>query len=241
MALDVSKSGSRFFSPDYAKTDSVLFQSIQNQSHTGGEIIVSSSSFIFGSTDIVQKDYAEGKVYNYPTISYNRYKTREERKLSWELKNEKKVIGEFHTQKATVDFAGRRWIAWFTTQIPIQDGPYIFTGLPGLIIRIEDSGGSYSYNLVGIEKISKRQDQYLKKWAGSKYKTAIPVNYERFRKAWQDSRNFAGNTDFNLEGVVVQEVEDDLIADSKRKRDANRSIEQEKQKFNNPLDLDLFK
>lgn len=34
------------------------------------------------------------------------------------------------TQKATCDFAGRKWIAWFTTEIPIQDGPYKFYGLP---------------------------------------------------------------------------------------------------------------
>ena len=30
-------------------------------------------------------------------------------------------IGEFNAQKAETNFAGRKWIAWFTTDIPFQD------------------------------------------------------------------------------------------------------------------------
>ncbi|RTZ46452.1 GLPGLI family protein [Chryseobacterium arthrosphaerae] len=42
----------------------------------------------------------------------------------------KKKNREFNTQKAVCDFAGRKWTAWFTADLPIQDGPYKFYGLP---------------------------------------------------------------------------------------------------------------
>ena len=45
-------------------------------------------------------------------------------------------IGEFETQKAETFIFGRKWTAWFSPEIPIQDGPYKFRGLPGLIVKI---------------------------------------------------------------------------------------------------------
>jgi GLPGLI family protein len=42
-------------------------------------------------------------------------------------------------QKAT-NFGGRLWIiAWFNLEIPINEGPYKFRGLSGLIFEIGDS------------------------------------------------------------------------------------------------------
>jgi GLPGLI family protein len=57
----------------------------------------------------------------------------------------------FNVQKAITDFAGRKWIAWFTADIPIPDGPYKFYGLPGLILKLEDTTGSHKFNLTGIK------------------------------------------------------------------------------------------
>jgi GLPGLI family protein len=33
------------------------------------------------------------------------------------------------TVKATTEFAGRTYVAWYTTEISIADGPYKFYGL----------------------------------------------------------------------------------------------------------------
>ena len=45
----------------------------------------------------------------------------------------------YDCRKATVDFAGRTYTAWFTPEIPLPFGPYKFGGLPGLILKIEDA------------------------------------------------------------------------------------------------------
>ncbi len=58
--------------------------------------------------------------------------------LNWKLTSKKRKIGLFECQKATCSFRGRNYEAWFTTEIPIQDGPWKLQGLPGLILEAYD-------------------------------------------------------------------------------------------------------
>lgn len=73
--------------------------------------------------------------------------------FNWKIQNDKQKIGEYNTQKATTEFGGRKWTAWFSTDIPFQDGPYKFSGLPGLIVKIEDADKNYSWVLQGNKKV----------------------------------------------------------------------------------------
>ena len=73
--------------------------------------------------------------------------------MVWKILPETTKIEEYKVQKATLDFGGRKWIAWFTKEIPFQDGPYKFHGLPGLIVKIEDSDKNYSWELAGVKKL----------------------------------------------------------------------------------------
>ena len=81
-------------------------------------------------------------------IAYN-----EDLKFVWKTLNEKEKIGTYNTQKATTEFGGRKWTAWFSADIPLQDGPYKFFGLPGLIVKIEDEEKNYSWELKGNKKV----------------------------------------------------------------------------------------
>ncbi|MGV8945753.1 MAG: GLPGLI family protein [Lutibacter sp.] len=71
-------------------------------------------------------------------------------KLKWAIHKERKKILELNCIKATTSFAGRDYIAWFTNEIPISDGPYKFTGLPGLIMEISDTKNHYKHTAIGI-------------------------------------------------------------------------------------------
>lgn len=77
----------------------------------------------------------------------------EEPKFAWKILSDKQKIGEYNTQKATTEFGGRKWTAWFSSDIPFQDGPYKFSGLPGLIVKIEDEAKDYSWVLQGNKKL----------------------------------------------------------------------------------------
>ena len=54
---------------------------------------------------------------------------------------------------ATSDFRGRRWTAWFATDIPISDGPWKLGGLPGLILQAYDEGQQHVFTAVGLEQV----------------------------------------------------------------------------------------
>lgn len=74
-------------------------------------------------------------------------------KLNWKIEKEKQKIGTYEAQKATTDFGGRKWTAWFTESLPFNDGPYKFNGLPGLIVKIEDADKNFSWELKGNKKV----------------------------------------------------------------------------------------
>ncbi|GEN74405.1 GLPGLI family protein [Chryseobacterium hagamense] len=79
------------------------------------------------------------------------YSVKITEKLDWEILPDKSKMANFNVQKAEVNYGGRNWIAWFTNEIPIQDGPYIFMGLPGLIVKISDDKNDYSFSLTEIK------------------------------------------------------------------------------------------
>ena len=74
--------------------------------------------------------------------------------FNWQITAETDTINNYICQKAICDFGGRTWVAWFTTEIPISDGPYKFCGLPGLILNIADTENHYSYKFLSIEEPS---------------------------------------------------------------------------------------
>ncbi|ROI10118.1 GLPGLI family protein [Chryseobacterium sp. H3056] len=68
--------------------------------------------------------------------------------FTWKIRNEKKNIQGFTCNKATTTKYVRNFTAWFTTEIPIVDGPYKFFGLPGLILEVYDDAQNYHFQLV---------------------------------------------------------------------------------------------
>ncbi|MFD2286455.1 GLPGLI family protein [Pedobacter petrophilus] len=57
-------------------------------------------------------------------------------KYNWTITTEGKSIGTYKVKKATAKINGENITAWYTTDLPIQDGPKDYYGLPGLIIEV---------------------------------------------------------------------------------------------------------
>ncbi len=102
-------------------------------------------------------------------ISRNLFAYEENIKFDWKILADKEKIGTYNTQKATTEFGGRQWTAWFSTDIPFQDGPYKFYGLPGLIVKIEDSEKNYSWLLSG--------NKTVKDWKEFTYAEEVNAKY----------------------------------------------------------------
>lgn len=75
--------------------------------------------------EIVSQEYIFDRKFRIADTLFN---------FKWILSNEEKIINNFKCHKAT-DTTGIT-TAWYCTDIPINDGPYIFWGLPGLIIEL---------------------------------------------------------------------------------------------------------
>ncbi len=72
--------------------------------------------------------------------------------FDWKMTGKAAVVLGYECNEAVADFRGRRWHAWFTYDIPLRYGPWKLGGLPGLIIKAEDSDGLYTYELIGVQK-----------------------------------------------------------------------------------------
>ena len=65
--------------------------------------------------------------------------------IDWQLTDSVKTVLGYECQLAEADYHGRHWSAWFTTDIPAQEGPWKLCGLPGLILEAEADGGVYGF------------------------------------------------------------------------------------------------
>ena len=73
--------------------------------------------------------------------------------MQWEFAADStRTILGIECQMATVEFAGRKYSAWFTTELPLPYGPYKFGGLPGLILKIEDAEKQFLWEATAFEK-----------------------------------------------------------------------------------------
>ena len=71
----------------------------------------------------------------------------------WTMGDSTREVLGYTCQQATADFRGRRWTAWFATDIPISDGPWKLGGLPGLILEAYDEGQQHVFTAVGLERV----------------------------------------------------------------------------------------
>lgn len=98
------------------------------------------------------------KDFKKDTITFTNFANDQSYKISekninfeWIITTEEKTISSYKCKKATTHFRGRDYIAWFSEEIPIFNGPFKFNGLPGLIVEIYDSELKYSWIAKSIQ------------------------------------------------------------------------------------------
>jgi len=163
MVLFIGDGISRFSSLNLLKTDSLSAQRKKNFKNTGRLMSPPQTEFEYK----LFKNLNIGKLYFFERVAKDRFKYTEELPLQeWEIHSETKEISGYNVQKATTSFAGRDYIAWFSAEIPISDGPYKFSGLPGLIIEIAGTQNYYHFKMTGFREldtdasITIEEDQY---------------------------------------------------------------------------------
>jgi GLPGLI family protein len=111
------------------------------------------SKFKIGEAFEIFKNNPEAKITFIDNIIGTYYLYEEKHPIQeWKIQRDTSTISGYKCQKATCTFRGRDYIAWFTNEIPINNGPYKFGGLPGLIVQIGDTKSHHIFQLTGTEK-----------------------------------------------------------------------------------------
>lgn len=99
------------------------------------------------------KDFLNGKITVWDSNMGNKYRYDVEMDdLVWELGDSVKNVMGYECQLASADYHGRKWMAWFSTELPIADGPWQLCGLPGLIMEAVTEDGEYGFSIKGLQE-----------------------------------------------------------------------------------------
>lgn len=219
MVLDIGAKTSRFYDPARLGRDSLLADRMKNMSNAAIKSVsvykgdkardLSSmpgtvgSSTVQGESYQIFKDRTAGKLTVIDYVAAGRDQFRYEDELGilpWKISEVTDTILSYTCQKATLNFRGRNYTAWFAPDIPVSDGPWKFMGLPGLILKVEDDKQLFSFSLIGIQKLNPAQPIPI-----DDAKNNIKCTRAEFEK--QKKKQGAG-TQLNLNGgnVIIAEI-----------------------------------
>lgn len=145
MVLDINPNETKYYDNTFLEKDSINKANHSQLTNWTSQIPVTRKK---NSNKNINYTFVDDQLYSYPT----------EDLIQWKLSDKTKKHLHFDLQQATANFGGRKWTAWFTKEIPLSEGPYKFTGLPGLIVLLEDDRNQYSFALVKSKKLEKTYD-----------------------------------------------------------------------------------
>ncbi len=174
------------------------------------------------SNERIYKNFDNNNVTVYDEISSTLFKFNEIIKLKWKLHTDTIMVKDIVLKKATTSFKGRDYIAWYNEKIPYSDGPYKFSGLPGLIFKIYDTKMHFNYELVNYKIYSKKRKLIIDYEFNSKLTTKKEFNLLK--------KQYYTNPIPLMEsqGAVFSEETKRIIREKFRKRN---------EKTNNPIEL----
>lgn len=251
MALDITDKGSLYQSLGRIKNDSVMREQFRNAAPGSGRNIDRRDMRRGFVQYKVEKTYPDFKTSLIERIGRDNYKVTENEKQNWTILPETQQIGEYKTQKATTKWGGRDWTAWFSTDIPFQDGPYKFSGLPGLIVRMEDSTGSHIMTLVENKTIAEAKAETGAAPAPpmSRNSQTLTVTEDQFKKAYanyladptRDMRAMlSGGTNGNGPRIVRMMRDGQEIKPEEMMKRMEKDVKESAKRNNNRIEPTLY-
>lgn len=149
MLLQISADGlSKFSSFKNLTVDSLLMKNTKEQLAT----LAMEGKLSNGEFMTIYKNYPEGKLTHTEKICTDWFLYEESLpQIDWELTDSVTTILGYECHSAVCDFRGRQWTVFYCEDIPIMDGPWKLSGLPGLIMKAVDKESHYRFECIGIK------------------------------------------------------------------------------------------
>ena len=236
-ALDIFKDHSRFVSFTKLKRD-IYIDSMKKAIETQGgiqnarSININFSGMGGGGAYEIYK-FNNGKIRFQQKFLRDTYGYEEDlTTLNWTVTENTEKYGQYNCQLAKVNYGGRNWNALFTTDIPVNNGPYKFAGLPGLIVKMWDDKNQCVFELAEIKNISD---------GNSNIPAADLVDKKEFRKVEENSKiqmnaMVSGMTPAGA-GTITKTVFKDQNGNEITLDQAQRRKAESEKKNNNRLEL----
>lgn len=244
MVLDISKSKSIYQDYTNVSQDSILKDAMEKMKRAGAFNPDFSKNMKKAKISYrVNKFYPSMKIQyvevlmsmgKFTPIAYS-----ENLKFDWKVLPDKTKIGEYNVQKATTEFAGRKWTAWFSTDLPFQDGPYKFYGLPGLIVKIEDEAKDYSWVLQANKKLSDYNEKTYMEQTFMANSTVAELSREKFDKTFNEYKKdpFGSMRQYLTPEVMKQKMPGSEKTIGEMMKEGERDMNRLYNFIDNPIEL----
>lgn len=250
--LDIFPTKSYFYGQAKFASDSIMNNSIiQQRKSTPNSISYSSTTDEWNISYLIEKSYPSFKTTWLTNIEETNMIVEETPVLKWQILPETQKIENYNCQKATANFGGRIWEAWFSKDLPFPDGPYKFHGLPGLIVKLEDKTKSHQFLLKGSKKLKADDHSWeyisaLEKEAKNEFQ-GVKVSPTQYKKLFMTYKNDPAK-DIKLDlanpsnsMTVTTESGTKLTSNAEIIKYFEESLAQKYKTINNQLELNLHR
>lgn len=224
VVLEINKDSNIFMSNEYIVTDSL------NNTHR------TNINFAYPKFKNIVEYQKTDQSFNFiHNLSMHYYQFNTIKKINWTILDEHKKIGTFNVIKASCEYGGRKWTAWYCPDIPLPYGPYIFYGLPGLVLEVFDENENYHFSFIQNKNYNTElnSENIIKKLFGER-----KINIQE--KDWKTIQlNFYNNPISEYKkGEAMIMKDDGSKYTANDYRDLEKSIQKQIKIFNNPIELD---
>lgn len=138
--------------------------------------------------------------------------------VEWTLSSETKKVANYNLQKATTHFGGRNWTAWFNADVNLNEGPYKFRGLPGMIFEVADDQNNFIFSLVKSYQLKATYDtsSFMETFSGKKpmmidekmlIKKSLEFYNDPLYQFKERFKNDDGSTNFSVMGTKIKSID----------------------------------
>ncbi len=214
--LEIGKKKSKYGDYGAYQQDSLIFADYPNGITKNEHTKIAKR--LLPSWEATIKDFSKGSIRIYDNVFIDNYLYEDPISLmKWTLVAGTENICGYPCRKATTSFRGRKWTVWYTPEIPIENGPWKFGGLPGLILKAESADNEQKFEAVSIRE-NNRHIQLIK------------FNYQKTtrEKYNQERMEYCNNPHQFLTGNAL----------APKDKDGNIAVSEFRRLFYNPIELE---